>query len=106
MVTGRVAALGAGLRTIWAGADRSERVAYLVGSALMLSGVTHIGVFLVVGGPWEGPVSFRKAVTFGLAFGLTVVTVTWVLSMIRMPDRRRRAVRALFVAACVVEVAL
>ena len=78
----------------------------LVGLLLMVSGAGHVIVFLLRGGPWEGPVSFRKAVTFGLAFGLTVITVAWVQRMVTMPARLRRIVLFGFVVACVVEVAL
>lgn len=90
----------------WTGGRRVERVAYAVGAALFLAGVVHFGVFLVDGGPWEGPVSWRKPTTFGLSFGLTLVTVTWVSARVRMGDRARRTAVGLLTAASVVEVVL
>ncbi|WP_110081378.1 hypothetical protein [Actinokineospora spheciospongiae] len=90
----------------WTGGRRVERVAYAVGAALLLAGVVHFGVFLVDGGPWEGPVPWRKPTTFGLSFGLTLITVTWVSARVRMGDRARRTAVGLLTAASVVEVAL
>lgn len=91
---------------VWRGASRGERRYLAVGAALMLSGVLHLAVFGWRGGPWEGPVSYRKAVTFGLAFGLTVLTVTWLQRFLRLPPRLKPLLLAAFVGACVLEVIL
>ena len=32
-----------------------QRLAYVGGALLMLSGLVHLGVYLVDGGPWTGP---------------------------------------------------
>jgi hypothetical protein len=85
---------------------RLERACALVGAVLIVSGLLHLLVFAVAGGPWEGPVSWRKAVTFGVSFGLTVLTLAPVSRPVRMSGRVRGAVVGGFVAACVVEVAL
>jgi len=84
---------------------RVETVAYAIGSLLMLSGVLHFVVFLVDDSPWEGPVSWRKPTTFGLSFGLTLITVAWVSSMLVMSPRVRAWVLGIFAADCVLEVA-
>lgn len=94
------------LHGIWSGGRRVERICYVIGLLLMLSGVFHFGVFLVKGGPWYGPVSWRKPTTFGLSFGLTLVTITWVSSYVRLAPRSRAVLLAVFAAACVLEVAL
>ncbi|MFD1146082.1 hypothetical protein [Saccharothrix hoggarensis] len=62
----------------------SIRFAYRVAALLFLSGLVHLVVFAVDGGPWEGPVSWRKAVTFGLSFGLTLATYAWVAGWLRL----------------------
>lgn len=93
-------------RGAWVGTRRIERLGYLAGLALMASGVFHLGVFAVDGGPWEGPVSWRKAVTFGLSFGLTLVTITWVASYVRLAARTRGVLLGVFGLACVMETAL
>ena len=36
----------------------------------MTSGFFHLGVYALDGGPWEGPVSWRKPVVFSLSFGI------------------------------------
>jgi hypothetical protein len=88
----------------WARTRPLERVCYLVGAALLLAGVFHLGVFAIRGGPWEGPVSWRKPTTFGLSFGLTLITITWVSSYVRIGSRARRVLLGIFAADCVAEV--
>ncbi|MGZ4728626.1 MAG: hypothetical protein ACXWB2_12965 [Acidimicrobiales bacterium] len=89
-------------------ADRplQERVAYVVGALLLVSGVVHLGVLLVSGDSWEGPLSYRKAATFGLSFGLTLVAVTWATAHVDLRARTRDGLLGTFTAACVVETAL
>ncbi|MGH3457526.1 hypothetical protein [Aeromicrobium sp.] len=64
-----------------------QRFGYLCGALLMLGGVFHGAVYLVDGGAWEGPLSWRKPIVFGLSFGITMLTVTWFMSFLR-PGRR------------------
>ncbi|NUR73659.1 MAG: hypothetical protein HOU81_22810 [Hamadaea sp.] len=78
-----------------------RRVTFAVGLALLASGLFHLLVFAIDGGPWEGPVSWRKPTTFGLSFGLTLLTVAWLSGYLRAP----RWLLAVFAADCVVEVA-
>jgi hypothetical protein len=81
-----------------------ERLCHLTGLLLVLSGLVHLGVFAVDGGPWNGPVSWRKPVTFGLSFGVTLVAITWVMSYLRVGARLRTTLLGVFAADCVVEV--
>ncbi|MDQ0958752.1 hypothetical protein QFZ66_002630 [Streptomyces sp. B4I13] len=71
---------------------------------LVASGLVHLVVFAVDGGPWYGPVSWRKPVTFGLSFGVTLWTVVRVTSFLRMSPRVRAVLLGVFAADCVVEV--
>ena len=52
----------------------------------MVSGLFHGLVYLVDGGGWEGPLSWRKPTVFGLSFGITLITLTWFLGFLR-PSR-------------------
>jgi hypothetical protein len=81
-----------------------DRLCHATGLLLVLSGLVHLGVFAVDGGPWDSPVSWRKPVTFGLSFGLTLIAVTWVTSYLRVGPRLRSALLLVFAADCVVEV--
>jgi hypothetical protein len=45
--------------------------------ALVASGIAHVGVWGVVGGPWEGPVTWRKPILFGISGGLTCLSLGW-----------------------------
>jgi hypothetical protein len=94
------------LWAFWTEGRRVERVCYLVGVVLIASGLFHLAVFAVDGGPWEGPVSWRKPATFGLSFGLTLITIAWVAGYLPLTGRARRWLLGSFAAACVTEVAL
>lgn len=80
------------------------RLWYLIGLLLIVSGLVHLGVLVLDGGPWDGPVSWRKPFTFGVSFGLSVLSLTWVSQFIRL--RRRNVLLGVFAVASVVEVAL
>jgi hypothetical protein len=87
------------------GIRRVERVCYLIGAALFVGGVLHLGVAVVDGRPWLGPLSWRKPITFGVSFGLTLIAITWVSSYLRLAPRTRTALLGAFAADCVLEVA-
>ncbi|WP_406448130.1 hypothetical protein OG782_04750 [Streptomyces sp. NBC_00876] len=89
----------------WRGVRPVERLCYATAVVLFGSGLVHAGVLTADGGSWEGPVSWRKAVTFGLSFGLTLLAVTWISSYLRIGVRTRAVLLGLFAADCVLEVA-
>ncbi|MQA87734.1 MAG: hypothetical protein GEV03_24705 [Streptosporangiales bacterium] len=74
------------LRIHWAHARGYQRLAYLVGAVLILTGLVHAAIWAVVGGPASGALSWRKPATFGISFGLTTATLGWVASY--LPVRR------------------
>jgi hypothetical protein len=67
----------------------AQRFAYVAGAALIVAGVAHGAAWLVAGGAWQGPVSFRKPATFGVSFGLTTITLAWVTGRLRVSGRTR-----------------
>ncbi len=74
------------LRRYWTDAEGYQRFAYIVGVLLILSALFHTGVLVVTGGSLEGDVSWRKPILFGEAFGLTVLSVAWVMNF--LPRKR------------------
>ncbi|WP_432170989.1 hypothetical protein [Streptomyces sp. 1222.5] len=82
----------------------ADRVCHVTGLLLVLAGLAHLVVFAVDGGPWDGPVSWRKPVTFGLSFGVTLIATTWVTSYLRIGERLRTVLLLVLAADCVVEV--
>ena len=79
---------------------------YLVGAALLASGLTHVAILQVTGASWAGPLSLRKPATFGVSFGLTVMTITWVSSFLHVSERARARILMAFAVASVLETAL
>ncbi|WP_412539116.1 hypothetical protein R8Z50_25120 [Longispora sp. K20-0274] len=90
----------------WAGGRPVERLAYGFGVALMLWGAAHLVVFLLDDRPWAGPLSWRKPTTFGLSFGLTLISTAWVATTLDLGERARRRLLGALTVACGVEVAL
>jgi hypothetical protein len=86
--------------------DRRTRPYYLIGAALIVGGLVHLGILLATHGSWSGPLSWRKPATFGLSFGLTLITIAWVAGHLPLGDRPRRWLLDSFATACVTEVAL
>jgi len=94
------------LHRSWDEGRRVERIAYVTGAVLFASGLVHLGVLVVSGGSWLGPLSLRKPTTFGLSFGLTLATVAWVTSFVTLRPSTRTILLGVFTAACVVETTL
>jgi hypothetical protein len=94
------------LTDAWTNGSRAERAAFAVGGLLFLSGLVHVVVLLVTGGSWTGPVSLRKAATFGLSFGLTLVSVAWVAHLVPLVGRAANVLLTTFTVSCVVETSL
>ena len=85
--------------------ERRARPLAMVGGLLVVTGILHVGVWAILGGPWEGPVSWRKPILFGLSGGLTSLSLGWVWSL--LPYRRGDTWLAAITAwALLVEVAL
>lgn len=79
------------------------------GALLLVSGVLHGIVGLISGDDWTGPLSLRKPALFGLATGVTLVSLIPVYRLIRNVSPVARAVRAGSIILClaaVIEVAL
>lgn len=51
---------------------------------MLASGIAHLPVWAVLGGPWEGAVTWRKPILFGISGGLTAISLGWVWSMLPM----------------------
>jgi len=66
--------------------DSRARLLALFGCVLIASGLVHLLVWGIRGGAWEGPVSWRKPILFGISTGLTSLSLGWVWA--RLPRRR------------------
>jgi hypothetical protein len=99
----RDAASGVGPGAPW-WHDRRAQPLVAAGIVLVASGLVHAVVWGVAGGPWEGPVTWRKPILFGISGGLTCLSLGWAWALV--PWRRFDSALATGVAAAlVVEVA-
>ncbi|NBW97242.1 MAG: hypothetical protein EBR28_11065 [Planctomycetia bacterium] len=48
-----------------------------MGIVLVASGLVHAAIWGFAGGPWEGPVTWRKPILFGISGGLTSLSLAW-----------------------------
>ena len=48
-----------------------------MGVVLVASGIVHAAIWAFTGGPWEGPVTWRKPILFGISGGLTSLSLGW-----------------------------
>ena len=77
----------------------------MLGVLLIVSGVVHMLVWAIDGGPWEGPVTWRKPILFGISGGLTAISAGWAFA--KLPQRRWDRLLAWSTAVTIaVEVAL
>lgn len=83
-----------------------QRFAYWCAALLVLSGIFHLGVYVVDGGAWEGPLSWRKPIVFGLSFGISLATLAWITTFIRPRRAWGWVLIGVFSVASVLEVAL
>ena len=81
------------------------RAAAVVGLVLMAVGLAHAIGFLVAGGPWQGPVAWRKPFAFGLSFGLATVIVAWIVTRLAVGRRTAWLLLVPYALASAVEVA-
>ncbi len=85
--------------------DPRARPLALLGALLIVSGLAHVVVWGINGGAWEGPVTWRKPILFGISAGLTSLSLGWVWS--KLPRRRwDSAIAAVTAWSLLVEVAL
>jgi hypothetical protein len=64
---------------LWKERKSSQTPMYVVGFILVCSGLFHVLVLFTSGGSWEGPISWRKPILFGITGGLTTISVAWVV---------------------------
>jgi len=48
------------------------------GQLLILIGLLHIPLFMILGNSWEGPISWRKPILFGISTGMTLWSTGWI----------------------------
>jgi hypothetical protein len=90
---------------LWRGRQPVQTPMYTVGLILLASGLFHVLVLLFTGGSWEGPISWRKPILFGITGGLTTVSVGWVMGF--LPQRKSLHVMSwIFAVSMFVEVGL
>lgn len=78
---------------------------WLAGWSLTSLGIFHILVWLVLGGVWEGPLSWRKPILFGISTGVTLISVASIFDRLR-PARFDSLIIRILSVSLVLEVLL
>jgi hypothetical protein len=73
-------------QTIHWWADRRGWPLVTIGIVLVVSGLAHVAMWAVLGGQWEGPITWRKPILFGISGGLTCLSLGWAWA--QLPWRR------------------
>jgi hypothetical protein len=60
--------------------DVRGRPLFQIGAILVASGLAHLAIWAMTGGPWEGPVTWRKPILFGISGGATAISLGWAWS--------------------------
>ncbi len=76
-----------------------------IAGILLVSGMIHLAKLVWDGSTWDGPLSPRKPALFGISAGLTVWSLTWVITRIR-PHRSDRVLANGLALGLLVEVLL
>lgn len=82
-----------------------KRFGYTIAALLLASSAVHLMVYFVDDGGWDGPVSWRKPILFGFSFGLTLASLVWVSTKVRLTPRQDRWIIGVLSVASLVEVA-
>ena len=64
-------------------ASASVKALGISGIFLTILGVAHIFVWLFIGGNWEGSVSWRKPILFGISTGMTLISLSLLFDRLR-----------------------
>jgi hypothetical protein len=83
----------------------SYRFALAMTALLFASGMLHAAIYAIQGASWEGPLSLRKPILFGISGGMTVLSITWLMTQLRRQKFDRWIANA-FAFALFVEVGL
>lgn len=90
---------------LWRDRDHDQAWLAWLGLVLVAAGLVHVLVWLVVGGPLTGPVSWRKPIVFGLSGGITTLSLAWIVGALPATRERAAWVR-IYVVTMAVEVGL
>jgi hypothetical protein len=74
------------LRSYWTQAQSYQKFLYAIGAWLIAGAICHTGVMIVTGGSLEGDISWRKPILFGESFGLTAISIAWIMTF--LPKQR------------------
>jgi len=60
-----------------------SRVLIGAGILLVLLGMLHVPVWMMDGSDWEGRVSWRKPILFGVSTGMTLWSLGWIVGALK-----------------------
>jgi hypothetical protein len=99
-------AVSSQLGSLWQRADSGGRALWVSGLVLLASGLLHLPAWALRGDEWVGPLSFRKPILFGIATGLTLLSLSWIVGHLALSTRRWRIAAWLAAGGALLEVGI
>ena len=81
-----------------------SQILWTIGVGLTLLGVALVPVWLVTAGSWEGSVSWRKPILFGVSTGLTLCSLGWAFNALVQKTRFDHGVASVIAGSLGLEV--
>jgi hypothetical protein len=81
----------------------TERALLRVAAVFTAIGVAHVIPLLIEGSNWEGAVSWRKPILFGVSIGIVTWWLAWVLDKLSWSQRRKATWATAYTGSMVVE---
>ena len=78
---------------------------YIAGILMVISGFAHLIIWSITGESWEGALSIRKPVLFGISTGVTLISLGWIWLKLK-PAGYDKWLSLLLAASLLIEVGL
>jgi hypothetical protein len=82
-----------------------SKLMVISGATMVVSGLIHAVYWAVTGESWEGPLSIRKPILFGVSTGVTLISLGWIHSKLT-PTNYDRWLGPILSASLLIEVGL
>jgi len=91
------------LKNYYVRGERYQRFTYIIGLFLIIAGLFHVIPLAFSGFAWNGAVSFRKPIVFGLALGLNAWSFAWIMTYLPKLKKTSWTILIIYLTASILE---